>query len=201
MKKFTAFFVLALVYLANPAGAEETCESSPKDRLDQLACDLDALEKRKQDDRDQRYVQADVANFFLGSAQFQASFGYTDNDGTLRAAEAAPVQLKDTQVANARIGYFSKPIARDLRFLIGGLDEIRAYRAEGAEDPGRVVFWDAVKFDAYIGYGDVVRDQDHGERDETERSSFRYIGLRYELPLERALCEIPWAPLCGAPWR
>lgn len=198
----TAFrLLIALLSLVASTPSIADQPATEEARLEQLARDMKTLETRKQRGDDEAYDRAKWVNFVLGIAQLNGVFGYTDNDGVSRTGDGVPIQLKDTQIANARIGYFGKPLARDIRFLLGGVDAMAKYRSEGKADPRRLFFWDAVKVDAHIGYGDVVKEQDGSDDEETERAVFRFIGVRYELPLERVLCSTPWEALCGRPWQ
>lgn len=167
------------------AAADDCTQGDLSNELTVLCLSMKQLEAAKAERRDREYAEKwwkRPRNLLLEGSQVQASFGFTDNDGSLREGRDVPLPLDDTQVAHIRVGWFDKPILRDLRFLLGP-SEIKAYREQGPDDPRRVAFWDAIKFDAFIGYGDTVKETDGSLTEDTEKGQIKYIGVRYEIPL------------------
>jgi len=117
-----------------------------------------------------------LKQLFLGDLKFKAGLGYTDTDANTDDSIGNSIsrKIKDTTARNIKIGYFNKPIVKDIRDVFG----IEATTGE-LEDK----LLSRLKFNMYGAYGNTISDPKGPDNFETKTETTYHIGLTYEIPI------------------
>ena len=178
--------MVALAFVATVNAAAQSVNST-SDAPAKLAYS----EKRQL--RDKEYVENLGWNVLLGSAAFKGDLGWTNTTGSeIAGATGITEQLDEDETAySVKFGYFGKPIIRDLYFLFGGQAAINKYRSMKSntawgtlksKDWSRRLILEPISFDAYVGFGRTVTDDNSIENSVEDELQY-YIGLKYKFPL------------------
>jgi hypothetical protein len=122
----------------------------------------------------------------LRSFKLAADVAFTNNGGTRSGPLiAVPAGIDDQFVGNGKLGWYGKPILRDLYLLAPGttLDRLAAYRAR--RDLVKWGLLEAVKVNVNGGYGSIIKDPEGGDNFTIDEGFVFTAGIAYELPLDR----------------
>ena len=155
--------------------------------LNKATADAKAVEDRVNSDERILEPNMRLMNGILGSLMIKAGAGYTDQSQTTldpSSSSAASLKLTDDWAFNVQIGYYGRPLLRDIFLLTGDQARLDEYRTWGQGDPWRWAFLEAFKFDANLSYGRQVDPTTTGSAFKTSDKGGYYVGARYEVPLE-----------------
>lgn len=124
----------------------------------------------------------------LAGMEFRLAGAFSDNEGRVGGPGATSIPLKfdeEELTADAKVGWFGKPVLRDLYLLRGGDEAAERYLLDWKKDRIRWALLDAFKVDGWFGYGSQLENPEGNDNSQVRSGHNFYLGFSYKLPLER----------------
>ncbi len=134
-----------------------------------------------------------AVRFVREGAKLQARAALTNNDGDQTSASGARIDLDKTIFDGGfDIGYFKRPIARDIWLRVSPERRekyARWKKGSGKRDWENFANWaviDAIKLDLNGGWGTVINDPQGDDNSTTDKRGVYRVGLSWEIPLSES---------------
>lgn len=139
------------------------------------------------------YLERKYVNFMFGGLKLSSNVGYTNEISRVSGVGVSLTERLESAktVYGLSFGWEGKPIVRDAMFVVGKRKSMEFYR----NDENKFVRWafiDAFKLEAKITYGNtLLEEQGMNPRMTNEKTSYT-VGIKYELPLDKAPFITKW---------